>query len=100
MHWLDWLPVRLAGLGFALVADFDACTKAWRRLADDVQADAGEVLECSGNAALQFVDPDPAEETREALIARGTQQIVAIEGLQRRALLVWLAVIALLVMIF
>ena len=44
VHWLDWLPVRLAGLGFALVADFDACTKAWRRLADDVQADAGEVL--------------------------------------------------------
>lgn len=99
VHWLDWLPVRLAGLGFALVADFDACTEAWRRLADDVQADAGEVLECSGNAALQFVDPDPAEETQEALIARGTRQIVAIEGLQRRALLVWLAVIALLVMI-
>lgn len=100
VHWLDWLPARLTGLGFALVADFDACIRAWRRLAGDVRADAGEVLECSGNAALQFVDPEPTEETREALIARGMQQIVAIEGLQRRALLVWLAVIALLVMIF
>ena len=100
VHWFDWLPVRLAGLGFALVADFDACIRAWRRRASDVHADAAEVLECSGNAALQFADPEPAEETQEALIARGMQQIVAIEGLQRRALLVWMAVIAMLVMIF
>jgi len=99
LHWIEWLPARLAGISFALVGDFDACLYAWQRVIGEARTATEEVLERCGNAALAFAAP-AAEEGTDALIARGSRELQAIENLNSRALLVWLVIIAFLVMIF
>jgi AmpE protein len=100
LHWLDWIPVRLLGISYALVGDFDACLYRWRGLLDDTRTPAELALETCGYAALrQHERADAAEETTDALIARGAAELDAVEVMHRRALLVWMVVIALLTMI-
>lgn len=99
LHWLEWLPARLAGISFALVGHFDDCLYAWQRVLTDTRVATVDVLQACGGAALLL--PTPAdEESTDALIGRGTRELQAIENLFSRALLVWLAIIAALVMIF
>ncbi|MBK6281218.1 MAG: regulatory signaling modulator protein AmpE [Gammaproteobacteria bacterium] len=99
LRWIEWLPARLAGISFALVGDFDACLYAWQRVLSETRLATAEALERCGNAALNFAAPQ-AEEGADALIARGSRELQAIENLNGRALLVWLAIIAALAMIF
>ena len=99
LRWIEWLPARLAGISFALVGDFDACLYAWQRVLAEARIATDEALERCGNAALAFAAP-AAEERTDALIARGSRELQAIENLNSRALLVWLVIIAFLVMIF
>ena len=98
VHWLDWLPVRLLGISYALVGDFDAGLDRWRTLLDDTRTPAAAVLEACGNAAQRLGADAPPDEPVESLIARGAAELESIEVLHRRALLVWMVVIALLVM--
>jgi len=99
LRWIEWLPARLAGISYALVGDFDACLYAWQRVMAEARLATAEALERCGNAALNFAAPQ-AEEGADALIARGSRELQAIENLNGRALLVWLAIIAALAMIF
>ncbi len=99
LRWIEWLPARLAGISFALVGDFDACLYAWQRVMAEARLATAEALERCGNAALTFAAP-AAEEATDTLIARGSRELQAIENLNGRALLVWLAIIAALAMIF
>jgi AmpE protein len=97
-HWADWLPARLLALGFALVGDFDACLERWRLIVADTRIAAVELLERCGNAALRFV-PSEGAESEDALRARGASELQAVELLHRRALVVWMVVIALVAMV-
>ena len=93
------MPARLAGISFALVGDFDACLYAWQRVLSETRLATAEALERCGNAALALAAP-AEEETTDALVARGSRELQAIENLNSRALLVWLVLIAALAMIF
>ncbi len=99
LHWLEWLPVRICGLVFALVGDFDKGLYAWQRVLADARIATAEALELCGNAALGIAAPVAAETTDE-LVARGTRELQAIATLAGRALIVWLVVMAALAMIF
>jgi membrane protein required for beta-lactamase induction len=99
VHWLEWVPARLAGICFGLVGDFDACLYAWQRVLGDARIATVDALESCGNAALGLLPP-AADESADALIARGTREMRAVDNLYRRALLAWLVIIAALAMIF
>jgi len=99
LHCLEWVPARLAGICFGLVGDFDACIYAWQRVLGDARVATVDVLEGCGNAALGFGAP-PADETTDTLVARGTRELQAVDNLYRRALLMWLVIVAALAMIF
>jgi AmpE protein len=98
LHWLEWVPARLAGICFALVGNFDASLYAWQRVLGDAHVATDVVLESCGNTALAFAAPE-TDETRDALIARGMRELREVENLYRRALLAWLMIVAALVMI-
>lgn len=99
LHWMDWVPARLLSISYALVGDFDASLYRWQEAIADPRREAVVVLEDCGNAALRIGDPAPGAEGVEALVARGAVELRAVETLRRRALLVWLVLIALLAMI-
>lgn len=93
---LDWLPAHLIALALALAADFDAVFKAWR----DFHAAPGRsyltldpgFLSAVGHAS---VDADVAAEhtdSHDPLVALDDAMTLA-----RRALIVWLAILALVV---
>lgn len=97
-HWIEWVPARLLALSFALVGDFDACLRRWREVLDNTRLEAVDVLESCGSAALDL-QPPAADESPQVLIARGAAELDGVEVLHRRALVVWLVIIALLTMI-
>ncbi len=96
--WLEWVPARLLALSFALVGDFDACLRRWRELFAESNAAAVDVLEVCGNAALGTREPHTAE-SQEQLVSRSAAEIESVQVLHRRAMVVWLVVVALLAMI-
>lgn len=98
LAWLEWIPARLLALSFALVGDFDACLRRWREVLTASDGPSAEVLESCGNAALGLAPP-AVEEEPDRLIARGAAEIESVQVLHRRALVVWMVVIALLAMI-
>lgn len=85
LRWLEWLPVRLLGLTLALVGNFHSCLAKWLDLLFGAQT-SGELLREYVLAALA---PQPVVET---LDGDGVKQI---DALFFRALVCWLAVIAL-----
>jgi len=97
LQWLDWVPARLLGICFGLVGDFDATLYRWQAALNDPRREAIVVLDECGGAALRLADP--VSESTEALIARGATELELVEVLYRRALLVWLVLIALLTLI-
>jgi adenosylcobinamide-phosphate synthase len=42
--WIDWLPVRLSALGFAVVGDFEGAVYCWRQVAKNAEAARAEVV--------------------------------------------------------
>lgn len=97
LQWLEWVPARLLALGFALVGDFDACLHKWRDALSAEAVGTADVLEACGNAALDLQEPEA--ESPEQLVARGSAELESVQVLHRRALVVWLVVIALFAMI-
>lgn len=99
LHWLEWLPVRLCGLLFALVGDFDKGLYGWQRVLGAAQASTADVLEVCGNASLGIADPGPGEGVNE-LVARAMRELQSIMTLAGRALVAWLVIMGMLAMIF
>lgn len=85
-HWLAWIPARLTVLGYAVMGNFNDAMSTWRVIADTGRG-TDALLEMAGVAA---VGPKPGEERDD-----GIEWLREARRLLRRALLLWLAVIAL-----
>jgi AmpE protein len=99
LRWLEWLPVRICGLVFALVGDFDKGLYAWQRVVVGSRIGTADALDLCGNAALGIQAPAAAQRSDE-LIVRGTCELQSVLTLGNRALVVWLVIMGLLAMIF
>jgi AmpE protein len=83
---LDWVPLRLLGLTYALVGHFSATFSGWyQHLFDNFMQSRQQTALC-GLTSLGL--PTDIE-------IPTTEQIVALEGLVNRSLWVWLVIIAL-----
>jgi len=68
-HWLDWLPVRLGALGFAIVGNFEDAVYCWRAAAANPGPDSQRrILLLTGGGALgvRLADPRTEAEMRGA----------------------------------
>jgi adenosylcobinamide-phosphate synthase len=113
-YWLDWLPVRLTAVAFAIVGNFEDAIYAWRNFAHRWKDESIGIILASGGGALGLrlgnaretaVEIPVAEsvadgttETAESLpgeeaTARALQSTV---GLVWRALLLWMLLLLLL----
>ena len=108
LAWLDWIPVRLTALSFAIVGDFEDSVECWRTQAhlwaNQDGALAMGVLLSSGGGALgaQLGGPLPVlvgePEVRADLGTgepAGPDMLPSAVGLVWRALILWLLVILL-----
>lgn len=86
LHWADWLPVRLFGLGLALVGDFSRTSAVLLQHAGAVHLNAAQLLAELSQAA----EPVPEE-------LRNTQEAaVSAVALAKRNVLFFLALVAVL----
>ncbi len=85
-HWADWLPVRLFGLGFALVGHFSKASAALIAYLVDSSTPAEIVLADIAKAAEPFPD-----ESRNC-----TNEVCSLVQLSKRNILFFLALVAVL----
>jgi adenosylcobinamide-phosphate synthase len=109
LHWLDWAPVRLTAITFAVVGDFEDAAHCWRTQAAQWPSRHEGILFASGAGALGVMvgglitDPAGEPEFRPEL---GVGEIADAEvlpsaaGMVWRALLVWLVVVLLLTLAY
>src|SRR6266700_5171247 len=100
VYWLDWLPVRLSAMTFAVVGDFEDAIYCWRTQAKQWPSLHDGILLASGAGALGIIiggpltGPTGEPEFRPEL---GLGELADADilpsavGLVWRALLVWLA---------
>jgi adenosylcobinamide-phosphate synthase len=114
-HWIDWIPVRLTAIAFAVVGNFEDAIYAWRNFADRWPDEAVGIILSAGGGAMGVrlgaplvnvaatlqadavdmetngveADTPPGEESS----ARALQSTV---GLVWRALLLWMLLLLLL----
>jgi adenosylcobinamide-phosphate synthase len=51
-YWIDWIPVRLTAVAFAVVGNFEDAIYAWRNFADRWKDEAVGILLSSGGGAM------------------------------------------------
>ncbi len=90
---LDWLPVRLCALGYAMSGNFVEAIQGWRDNSSPWPDSNRTILLASGLGALGQVDGD---EERESSPERETSRINDTMALARRMVLVLLVFLALL----
>jgi cobalamin biosynthesis protein CobD/CbiB len=106
--WIDWLPVRLTALGFAIVGDFEGALHCWRHVNVDSRpslpggrmlllAAAGGAL---GVRVLSTIDSarylDAAAQESAGLAEPGPEALRSAVGLAWRAMVLWLVLLLLL----
>ena len=105
LYWLDWIPVRLTALTFAIVGDFEDAIYCWRVQAKQWPSIHDGILLASGAGALGvqiggvMTDSTGEPEYRPELGIGESADVDILSsatGLVWRALLVWLAVLLLL----
>ena len=92
---MDWLPARLAALGFALSGDFEGAVARWRDLGtqqDQWLVPAAAVLSAAGAGALNLQD----DETAGSDAVLWDRLLTAALSLVWRTLFLWVVLIALL----
>lgn len=93
-HILDWAPARLTALAYALSGSFVDAMHHWRSEAGKWSEECRVILIVSGFGALRY---RPAEDEDAPLdIAEENSYISEALAMVRRAVLVWLALLALL----
>jgi len=114
-YWIDWIPVRMTAIAFAVVGNFEDAIYAWRNFANRWKDEAVGVILSSGGGAMgvrlgspaetalevptldaSMVDPQSVEVDvlpGEAPTVRTLQSTV---GLVWRALLLWMLLLLLL----
>ena len=105
LYWLDWIPVRLTALTFAIVGDFEDAIYCWRVQAKQWRSIHDGILLASGAGALGvqiggvMTDLTGEPEYRPELGIGEPADVDILSsatGLVWRALLVWLAMLLLL----
>jgi len=86
LHWADWLPVRLFGLGLALVGDFSRTSTVLMQHAGAIQMSAPQLLAELSQAA----EPVPEE------LLNSQDAAVSAVALAKRNVLFFLALVAIL----
>jgi len=89
---LEWVPVRLAGMTFALVGNFAGCLDGLRQCIVDFECSSGEVLRLCVEGAL---GESTSDETRMAP-SEEALEVSTIQKLFNRALVFWVCVVAVL----
>ena len=114
-YWIDWLPVRLTAVAFAVVGNFEDAIYAWRNFSRRWADEAIGVILSAGGGAMGVRLGSPAEHAvRVTLIDAATVDISDVEadtlpgeepsvrslqstvGLVWRALLLWMMLLLLL----
>ncbi len=105
LHWLDWIPVRLTAMTFAVVGDFEDAVYCWRTQAGQWPSAQEGILLASGAGALGCAiggtlttatgEPDFRPELGMGEVA-DADLMPSATGLAWRALLVWLVLLLLL----
>jgi adenosylcobinamide-phosphate synthase len=109
LAWIDWAPVRLSALGYAIVGDFEGAIYCWRQVSLKPDA-AGELTDArtlilaaaSGALGLRLLTEaetaryfDEAGNQGAGLAEPSFGAVRAVVGLVWRALLLWLALLLL-----
>jgi len=109
LFWLDWAPVRLTAVTFAIVGDFEDAIYCWRTQAKAWRSLHDGILLASGAGALgaliggAVTGPTGEPEFRPELglgEAADADMMPSAVGLVWRALLVWLVVLLLLTLAY
>jgi adenosylcobinamide-phosphate synthase len=109
LHWLDWIPVRLTAMTFAVVGDFEDAIYCWRTQAKQWPSVHEGILLASGAGALgcaiggTVTTATGEAEFRPELGMGATADadtMPSATGLAWRALLVWLVVLLLLTLAY
>jgi adenosylcobinamide-phosphate synthase len=109
--WVDWVPARLTALGFAIVGDFEGAIYCWRQVARQPglntmpTPDSRTLILAAASGALGVRVMSAADAARHfaeagdegaGLAEPSAAALRAVVGLVWRALLLWLALLALL----
>jgi cobalamin biosynthesis protein CobD/CbiB len=103
-YWLDWLPVRLTAVSFAVVGDFEDAIYCWRTQAAQWQPTEQGIILASGAGALGVKLGEPLREVGGGVIYRpelgvgdaaDSDLMQSAVGMIWRALVLWLAVVLL-----
>ncbi|MFT6311437.1 MAG: AmpE protein [Porticoccus sp.] len=94
MHWVEWLPAQLLGLSFALAGNFGSCFALWRKRMTITSDSVCEMLMNYAIAALgvneelacqaECLAADQAKSIND-----GNQQIVGLQQLLHRCVVLW-----------
>jgi adenosylcobinamide-phosphate synthase len=114
-YWIDWIPVRLTAIAFAVVGNFEDAIYAWRNFADRWTDEARGIILAAGGGAMGVRLGTPAEHAapvlpvdaaivdlsdNEADVLPGEEPSVralqSTVGLVWRALLLWMLLLLLL----
>jgi adenosylcobinamide-phosphate synthase len=113
-YWIDWIPVRLTAVAFAVVGNFEDAIYAWRNFAHRWSSEAIGIILSAGGGAMgvrlgspvenavkaQFVDATTVDVEVEPDVMPGEEpNIRALQstvGLVWRALLLWMMLLLLL----
>ena len=114
-YWIDWIPVRLTAVAFAVVGNFEDAIYAWRNFADRWQDEPIGILLSAGGGAmgvrlgtpvenaarvlpLDAAMVDTADSETDSLPGEepGVRALQSTVGLVWRALLLWMLLLLLL----
>jgi len=93
LHVLEWLPVRLLALTFAVAGNFTLCFKTWVSAAADYRMSTAAVLFRSSLAAIGLNEQQLGDDSAE--LQAGHLEVL--QALLVRSLVVWMIFVALLV---
>ncbi|MES2742158.1 MAG: CobD/CbiB family protein [Pseudomonadota bacterium] len=80
-YWIDWIPVRLTAVAFAVVGNFEDAIYAWRNFADRWQDEAIGIILSAGGGAMGVRLGTPLENASKVLPAdAATVDSTDIEG--------------------
>ena len=92
LHALDWIPVRILALAFAVTGDFVAGIGALTAKLFDWGTSAGELICDAANASLQL-------KNAEECYCEDTDELGCIQGLLSRSMVTWIVMIALITLL-
>lgn len=95
--YMEWLPVRLLGLAFAVIGNFDSCIASLREHFNS-QLPSADLLDKVGMKALPVYLPE-GQVDGEQFIKLAAEELSAVQHLLSRSLLVWVCVVAVLQLI-